>query len=67
MIAWQRGIDLAFACYDCTSHFPGHWALLAHAADPSCRSFYHFEHSGGTGRFHRREFLYYISVGRGSL
>jgi hypothetical protein len=24
LIAWQRGIDLALVCYDCTSHFPVH-------------------------------------------
>jgi four helix bundle protein len=67
LIAWQRGIDLAIACYGCTTHFPSHerFALTqqirrAAVSVPS-------NIAEGQGRFHRGEFLYQLSVSRGSL
>jgi four helix bundle protein len=67
LLVWQRGIDLAVACYDCSRLFPCyerycltqqlHRAALSVPANIA----------EGQGRFHRPEFLHHLSYSRGSV
>ena len=67
MTLWQRAVDLAVACYDCTDSFPsqerfGLTVQLRRAAVSIPSNI-----AEGQGRDSRREFLYHLSVARGSL
>ena len=67
MKVWQRAVDLALACYDCTEAFPpwerfGLSSQIQRAAvSISCNI------AEGQGRDHEKEFIHHLSIARGSL
>ena len=67
MMVWQRAVDLAVKCYDCTDSFPSHerfglTAQLRRAAVSIPSNI-----AEGQGRNSLRESVYHLSVARGSL
>lgn len=67
LVVWQRGIDLALACYDCSSHFPAEERFSLTQQIRRAAVSVPSNIAEGQGRFHRGEFLYHLSVARGSL
>jgi four helix bundle protein len=67
LTVWQRAVDLALQCYDCTDPFPSHERFGITAQIRRAAVSVPSNIAEGQGRDHRREFLYHLSVARGSL
>jgi four helix bundle protein len=67
LIAWQRGIDLAVACYDCTRLFPIHERYCLTQQIRRAAISVPANIAEGQGRYHRPEFLHHLSYSRGSV
>jgi four helix bundle protein len=67
LVAWQRGVDLAVACHECTNRFPSdeRFSLIQQIRRAAVSVSSNI--AEGRGRFHRDEFLHHISIARGSL
>ena len=67
LVAWQRAMALARAGYELTSHFPRSEAFgLSQQLRRACVSV-PCNIAEGHGRWHRKEFLHFLSISHGSL
>src|SRR5215216_1643273 len=67
MIVWQRAVDLAIESYDRTDSFPIQERFCLTPQIRRAAISIPSNIAEGQGRDHRREFLYHLSVGRGSV
>jgi four helix bundle protein len=67
LVAWQRGMALARAGYELTSHFPRSEMFgLSQQLRKACVSV-PCNIAEGHGRWHRKEFSHFLSISHGSL
>ena len=66
LLVWQRGIDLAVACYNCSRTFPSYERYCLTQQLRRAAISVPSNIAEGQGRYHRPESLHHLSYSRGS-